>query len=332
MASAMIRKTLNPTVLKVPISTLRQLSGVPVAAGDPELSPSFTFSSEDPKSAAATDNNDHLFLKSSARATSSKSSSSVTMPMSFMTGSIVGKRFYKEVTTREADDGNGWTVMLDYRTLKSPSKRPLKCPTLALAKAIAVEWDYQLADGIRPFTMPLMRLACTALERVPITRPKIIENLMKKFNQDLVFCRASGDDPLTSDLLGIYNRQVEKLDPLLRWLELEFGFKPVTYSSFFGGKQEEGLVNAIENLLRKTDNSELAAIDALAASAHSLIIAIGIFRGKLNIEQAIELIRLEEDLQVDKWGMVEGGHDVDVTDLRVQVSSATVFLGLSRKH
>ncbi|XP_075474339.1 uncharacterized protein LOC142505299 isoform X1 [Primulina tabacum] len=337
MASAMIRKTLNPTVLKVPISTLRQLSGVPVAAGDPELSPSFTFSSEDPKSAAATDNNDHLFLKSSARATSSKSSSSVTMPMSFMTGSIVGKRFYKEVTTREADDGNGWTVMLDYRTLKSPSKRPLKCPTLALAKAIAVEWDYQLADGIRPFTMPLMRLACTALERVPITRPKIIENLMKKFNQDLVFCRASGDDPLTSDLLGIYSyissdRQVEKLDPLLRWLELEFGFKPVTYSSFFGGKQEEGLVNAIENLLRKTDNSELAAIDALAASAHSLIIAIGIFRGKLNIEQAIELIRLEEDLQVDKWGMVEGGHDVDVTDLRVQVSSATVFLGLSRKH
>ncbi|KAF2531337.1 hypothetical protein F2Q70_00030455 [Brassica cretica] len=31
---------------------------------------------------------------------------------------------------READDGNGWTVMLDYRTLKRPSKRPLKLPSL----------------------------------------------------------------------------------------------------------------------------------------------------------------------------------------------------------
>ena len=66
------------------------------------------------------------------------------MPTSFMTGSIVGKRFYKQVTTREADDGNGWTVMLDYRTLKTPSKRPLKLPTLSLAKAIAAEWEYQV--------------------------------------------------------------------------------------------------------------------------------------------------------------------------------------------
>lgn len=71
---------------------------------------------------------------------------SVTMPTSFMTGSIVGKRFYKKVTTREADDGNGWTVMLDYRTLKTPSKRPLKLPSLALAKAIAAEWEYQVCS------------------------------------------------------------------------------------------------------------------------------------------------------------------------------------------
>ena len=75
----------------------------------------------------------------------SPSSSSVTMPMSFMTGSIVGKRFYKKVTAREAEDGNGWTVMLDYSTLKTPSKRPLKLPTLALAKAIAAEWEYQVS-------------------------------------------------------------------------------------------------------------------------------------------------------------------------------------------
>lgn len=254
--------------------------------------------------------------------------SSVTMPTSFMTGSIVGKRFYQKGTTREADDGNGWTVMLDYRTLKTPSKRPLKLPTLALAKAIAAEWEYQQTDGIRPFTMPLMKLACTALERVPVTRPKIIEHLMKKFNQDLVFCRAPDDNDLTS---CVHERQVEKIDPLLDWIESEFGFKPILYSSIFGGKQDDGLVKAIENVLKRTDDCELAAIDAMAAAAHSLVIAIGIFRGKLQIEEAIELIRLEEDLQVDKWGLVEGGHDLDIADLKVQISSATVFLGLSRR-
>lgn len=248
--------------------------------------------------------------------------------MSFMTGSIVGKRFYKQVTTREAEDGNGWSVMLDYRTLKTPSKRPLKCPSLALAKGIAAEWEYQQTDGIRPFTMPLMKLACTALERVPITRPKIIESLLKKFHQDLVFCRTPGDSDLTKCVL---ERQVEKFAPLLKWVESEFGFKPVVYSSFFGGKQDDGLVKAIENLLKKTDDCELAAIDALAAASHSLVISIGIFQGKLQIEEAIELIRLEEDFQVDRWGLVEGGHDVDVADLRVQISSAAVFLGLSRR-
>ncbi|KAI5651199.1 hypothetical protein M9H77_37204 [Catharanthus roseus] len=266
-------------------------------------------------------------LKSTNKA--SASSESVSMPMSFMTGSIVGKRFYRKVSTREADDGNGWTVMLDYRTLKTPAKRPLKCPTLALANAIAAEWDYQQTDGIRPFTMPLMKLACTALERVPLTRSKVIENLMKKFNQDLVFCRAPDDDDLTR---SVFERQVEKIDPLLRWLESEFGYKPVVYSSFFGSKQEEGLVAAIESFLKRTNDCELAVIDAIAAAAHSLVIAIGMFRGRLEIEEAIELIRLEEDIQVDRWGLVEGGHDVDIADLRVQISSAAVFLGLSRRN
>lgn len=91
---------------------------------------------------------------------------------------------------------------------------------------------------------------------------------------------------------------MEKIDPLLWWLESEFGFKPVVYSSFFGGKQDDGLVMAIENLLKKTDDCELAAIDAIAASAHSLTIAIAMVRGKLQIDEVIELIRLEEDLQV----------------------------------
>lgn len=51
--------------------------------------------------------------------------------------------------------------------------------------------------------MPLMKLACTALERVPLTRPKVIGHLMKKFNQDLVFCRAPDDNDLTSGVHGM---------------------------------------------------------------------------------------------------------------------------------
>ncbi|ESR60434.1 ATP synthase mitochondrial f1 complex assembly factor 2 [Citrus sinensis] len=298
MAASLISKTLqsirNPNAISsFTTFRTRHLCSVATVHQSPQYdddpTTSFTFSSPSDKI------NENIYIKGRKQETASSSSSSVTMPMSFMTGSIVGKRFYEKVSTREADDGNGWTVMLDYRTLKTPSKRPLKLPTLGLAKAIGAEWDYQQTDGIRPFMMPLMKLACTALERVPLTRPKIIEHLMKKFNQDLVFCRAPADNDLTS---GVHERQVQKIDPLLKWVESEFSFKPVVYSSFFGGKQEDGLIKTVENLMKKTDDYELAAIDAIAAAAHSLVIAIGIFRGKLQIEEAIELIRLEEDLQV----------------------------------
>ncbi|MED6202264.1 hypothetical protein PIB30_103611 [Stylosanthes scabra] len=91
------------------------------------------------------------------------------------------------------------------------------------------------------------------------------------------------------------------------------------------------MVKAVKNLLKRSDDCELAAIDAIAAAAHSLVIAMAVVRDKLQIEEAIELIRLEEDFQVERWGLVEGGHDVDIADLRVQVSSAAVFLGLSRR-
>lgn len=57
-------------------------------------------------------------------------------------------------------------------------------------------------------------------------------------------------------------------------------------------------MKAIESLLKRADDCELAAIDALTASAHSLTIAIAVIRGRLDIEEAVELIRLEEDLQV----------------------------------
>ncbi|KAL6135858.1 hypothetical protein ACLB2K_068083 [Fragaria x ananassa] len=333
MANFLISRTLNSIQnrnLFTSLSSLsRQFTSTAAAAEQPQSDGSegstFTFSLEGQEHKPNHDDSIQIKPNSSKH---EKASSSVTMPMSFMTGSVVGKRFYNQVTTRKADDGNGWTVMLDYRTLKTPSKRPLKLPTLGLAKAIAAEWEYQETDGIRPFTMPLMKLACTALERVPITRHKVIEFLINRFNQDLVFCRAPDDNELTSD---IHERQVEKIDPLLDWMESEFGFKPVVYSSFFGGKQDEGLLEAVETLLKKTDECELAAIDAIAGAAHSLTIALGLFRGKLNIGEAIELIRLEEDFQVDKWGLVEGGHDVDIADLKVQITSAAVFLGLSRR-
>ncbi|GLJ44101.1 hypothetical protein SUGI_0919710 [Cryptomeria japonica] len=248
-----------------------------------------------------------------------------TVPITSASGSIIGKRFYKKATIREAEDGNGWNVMLDYRTLRTPSKRPLKLPTLALASAIAAEWEYQLKDGIRPFTMPLMRLSCTALERVPLTRDKIVQKLLNRFHTDLVFCRPPEDNVLTSDVHVVH---VQLMDPLLDWMESQLGSRPVIYTSIFAGRQPKEVVDAVGHLLKKTSNWELAAIDSLAASANSLSIAMALLHGRLGVEEAMKLSRLEEDLQIAKCGLVEGGHDIDMADLRVQISSPIVLVDL----
>ncbi|XVF00704.1 hypothetical protein REPUB_Repub04eG0024300 [Reevesia pubescens] len=121
-----------------------------------------------------------------------------------------------------------------------------------------------------------MKLACTALERVSLTRVKIIEHLMKKFHQDLVFCRALEDNTLTVGV-HVWKPKCNNIP--------HYGFL----------QQGDGLTNIVENLLKKTDDYELAAIDALAAAAYYLVIALGIFCGKYQIEEAIEFIRLEED-------------------------------------
>ena len=51
-------------------------------------------------------------------------------------------------------------------------------------------------------------------------------------------------------------------------------------------------------------------------------------QGHLGIHDAINAARLEESFQMDEWGLVEGGHDIDIADMQVRVAGPTVFLRL----
>ena len=51
---------------------------------------------------------------------------------------------------------------------------------------------------------------------------------------------------------------------------------------------------------------------------------------QLSVEQALEAARVEEDLQIQQWGLVEGGHDIDIADLRIRVAAPSLFVRLLR--
>ncbi|KAI5080498.1 hypothetical protein GOP47_0003681 [Adiantum capillus-veneris] len=246
---------------------------------------------------------------------------SAQMPASAHSGPSIGRRFYKSASVKASADDDGYLVMLDHRVLKTPSKKHLKVPSLRLAQAIAVEWEYQDQDAIRPFTMPLMKLASTAIDKVPKERETIIHNLLEFFHTDATCCRDKEDSPLGE-------LQAEVMNPLLDWMKKEFGFRPSHSMSLFVGNQPDEVVNALERALKNTNDWQLAAIDALSASAKSLVVAMAVYRGRLGIEDATQVIRLEEEFQIEAWGLVEGGHDIDVADLKCRVAAASVFLRL----
>lgn len=107
--------------------------------------------------------------------------------------------------------GNGWQITLNDRALKTPARQPLIVPSYPLALAIAAEWEWQVCsyvcpsacrpqlclaqlpdclqdNRIRPFTMPLMSLAATAIDQ-PKPRQKVTDTMLQYLDTDAICCR-----------------------------------------------------------------------------------------------------------------------------------------------
>lgn len=151
----------------------------------------------------------------------------------------IGIRWYKHVGVEQIGDSS-FHVTLDGKRLPSPARRPLVLPTKELALAIAAEWEWQDQKSIRPFTMPLMKLASTATDLVPLQRNAIVENLMKYFRTSDAVCVR---EPRWSQL---QKKQGEIWDPLLDWMEQELGVRPVTSGSIFGAEQPPEIVRPVQ--------------------------------------------------------------------------------------
>src|SRR5580693_3421060 len=85
---------------------------------------------------------------------------------------VLPRRFYATAATAAVADG--YAVRLDDKPVHTPARRLLAAPTLALAEAIAAEWQAQ-QDVIDPAKMPLTRLANAIIDGVadaPLRSPR----------------------------------------------------------------------------------------------------------------------------------------------------------------
>lgn len=214
----------------------------------------------------------------------------------------------------------GWGIVLDDRRLRTPKRNEYSFATRALAVAIGMEWEAQ-TDRVAPYTMPLTGLSATAIDHMgdAETRKLHVETLLKHFTTDVTRVRSCDE--------AIAARQAETHDPIIKWATKEFG--PVDVSdSIFGPPTNEKTVEVLRKRLHAMCPWELTCAFALSAATKSLLIGLKTLRGELTVDQAIAAARVEEEAQIEEWGLVEGGHDLDQLDIRVRVGAPVMLMKL----
>lgn len=76
------------------------------------------------------------------------------------------------------------------------------------------------------------------------------------------------------------------------------------------------------------DHWNLAVAEQLTQTCKSLVIAAALSHGHISIRDAVRASRLEEDVQMEEWGAVEAGHDLDIVDVYSRVAAPSLFLRL----
>ena len=105
--------------------------------------------------------------------------------------------------------GDGTALLLDGKPVRTPGKAPLVLPTRALAEAVAEEWRAQ-GERIDPPTMPLTKLANSAIDGVVGREQAVIDDILAFAGSDLLCYRAAGPP-------GLVEAQTKHWDPVLAW-------------------------------------------------------------------------------------------------------------------
>jgi len=229
------------------------------------------------------------------------------------------KRFYKTVSVQEA--GCNFEITLDGKNVRTPSKNALLLPTKSLADAIAAEWEEQ-ANDVLPDTMPLTRLANTAIDRVEPRFDLVADEISAFGGTDLLCYRA--DEP--SELVV---SQSCAWDPYLIWADEVLGAKLITTSGIMPVAQDIRALDTLSMKVRACTSFELAALHDLTNGFGSLVLALAYMEEFKPFEDVWQASLVDQLHQEEKWG-----EDSEITETRANLlqdlKTACQFLEMIR--
>ena len=201
------------------------------------------------------------------------------------------RRFYDTVGI--AAEAGGYAMRLDGKPVRTPAGRVLAAPSVALAQALAAEWDAQ-RDLIDPARMPLTRLANSVIDGVSERPGPVAAEIEKYLASDLVCYRAVAP-------AGLVERQAHDWDPILAWARDTLGAPlRAAVGVVHIIQDDEALARARAAIPR--DPWRLGALNAATTLTGSALIALALAQGRLSVEEAWAAAHVDEDWNMEQWG------------------------------
>jgi chaperone required for assembly of F1-ATPase len=203
-------------------------------------------------------------------------------------------RFYAKAAAVQTPDG--FAITLDDKPVRTPSGRPLVAPTRQIAEAIAAEWDAQ-QETINPLTMPLTRFANSVVEAVVDRVEAVAEDVAKYFQSDLLFYRAGHPEALVA-------REAKHWDPVVFWAADALGAHFILAEGIVHARQPDQAIAAARAAL-PDDPWSIAAVHVVTTLTGSALLALALMRGVLDQDQVWAAAHVDEDWNIEKWGIDE---------------------------
>lgn len=233
------------------------------------------------------------------------------------------KRFWDKAAAEPTE--TGWVVLLDGRPMRLPGGPELRVGSLALAEALAAEW--QAAGGgkggeVTAEDLKLTQLAGTAQERIAGNPAPTVEALARYAESDLLCYRAEGPETLA-------RRQAEAWQPWLDWAALEYDAPLKVTTGVMHTPQDETALETLRRAVAAQDAMCLAGLGMIVPALGSLVLGLALAAGRLEPEQAVAAAFLDETFQAEFWG-----EDAEAAARRRrvgdEVATAAHFIRLSR--
>ncbi len=204
------------------------------------------------------------------------------------------KHFYKNAGV--ADAPGGFAITLDERPIRTPSGRPVVVPTREIADAIAAEWNAQ-QEIIDPLTMPLTRFANSVVDAVVDRVEAVTDDVAKYLGSDLLFYRASHPEALVA-------REAAHWDPVVFWAADTLGAHFILAEGIVHVRQPDSAISAARAAL-PADPWSIAALHVVTTLTGSALLALALLRGLLDQDQVWAAAHVDEDWNIEKWGVDE---------------------------